>query len=518
MLKELLILHVKHPKGFKASSDILENFAITASQLFNTRLPIPHEFGGLPFAAFLVPTIIDQLHLSAHASYTELVPGEADSFCAHAAQESGAVILSNDSDLLVYDLGSEGAVVSFNQIEFHEADENPDSCSVLCGQISQPEAIATKLGLHGLQGFAYEIKRNRSISLSDAVRRAKLLNKNDLAFVDFCRSYGMDDEASKSQAMVLTNSLSDQLVLDPRISELILSKSISPSMYLPFLFEDPSKSSAWLSSQSLRQIVYSCYLFHASHLVEGSVVEWSRRGNNINSEIFQFSKEIEGAMIDLVARLKSLKVSIPARFSDIIFWRLYALYEISVWNIEQERNTASRISMAYVLTGVVNDTVSWDEVHLSAQVQAVLYSLRMLHQILKISNSSASKLSLGKNVPSSPNNFTRNVLDLEKTLDGFPSIERLFLSRHELVSLQLLPKDVDELLELLASWIKGESNSFRSSTRAIDDALLLFSFNDHGNENLSLTRKRPKKKLVKHEQPLKIKNIQYTNIYNVLPS
>ena len=227
--------------------------------LFDFCRPVPAKFRGLPAAPFLVPAVLDALlGSSQYAKVTEMVPGEADLFCAAAARMSSGMVLTGDSDLLVYDLGPKGGVVFFNQLELRQCDKVP-SFYALTARVANSTETANVLGVESVQRLAFEIKEDPTITLLEAVRRSKNgfdgTNRKTL-YETFSREYA--EEESKSQHLARKPLF--QLV-DPRLSELVVQFSMTAEetlhMYLPFIIEDPSRASAWSVSQNLRSCAYS---------------------------------------------------------------------------------------------------------------------------------------------------------------------------------------------------------------------------------------------------------------------
>ncbi|MBE3046072.1 hypothetical protein IMZ48_26735, partial [Candidatus Bathyarchaeota archaeon] len=167
---DLGILYRSNPSGcpgsFVASNDADCTRRHTSLPRRQQHTPPPNPF--------LVQAIIDTLKLSPrYGPITHTVPAEADSFCAEAARiTQDAVILTGDSDLLVYDIGS-SSVVFLDDIRLSDGDTPPS-----CFKFS-PLALEARLNLldtgpvQGLRRFAFElIERPYAtlLQLSDASR------------------------------------------------------------------------------------------------------------------------------------------------------------------------------------------------------------------------------------------------------------------------------------------------------------------------------------------------------------
>ena len=73
----------------------------------------------LPKPPFLVPAVIEALRNSQDwAPLIQVVPGEADTYCAQDVRQNGGIVLTSDSDLLVQDLGADGRVSFFWDVEY----------------------------------------------------------------------------------------------------------------------------------------------------------------------------------------------------------------------------------------------------------------------------------------------------------------------------------------------------------------------------------------------------------------
>ncbi|KAL8700281.1 MAG: hypothetical protein Q9224_001045, partial [Gallowayella concinna] len=271
-LKDLTKLRKKYPKGFPISSLPPSPVqSLPSSHLFNSFHSIPHALRGLPAPPFLVPAVLDVLHGNKYADITAIVPGEADGFCAKAARDEGGVILTGDSDLLVYDLGDKGAVVFFAGLEMQE-NEGGDG-TVLRGMVYKTTEIANRFELPNLQRLAYEIKIDPNVGFMEAKRRARQSaaeEEDGVLWQGFREEYHY-------YSIPASPSLQEQQQqqqthrLDPRLSELILQLSSSPSheqadatIYLPFLIDDPSRSSAWDVSAEIRHALYDFLATHST--------------------------------------------------------------------------------------------------------------------------------------------------------------------------------------------------------------------------------------------------------------
>ncbi|KAI4146515.1 MAG: hypothetical protein L6R39_003434, partial [Caloplaca ligustica] len=149
-----------------------------------TSPPLSASLRTIPAPPFLVPAVLDALARSnQYAAITTVVPGEADPYCALAARNLDATILTSDSDLLVYDIGPKASVMFFNQISTSPGEAVLDT--VLQANVFVTAAIAKRLQLPNLHRLAYEIKADPTVSFAEALRRAKSPVKDDALFRAF---------------------------------------------------------------------------------------------------------------------------------------------------------------------------------------------------------------------------------------------------------------------------------------------------------------------------------------------
>ncbi|KAL8707681.1 MAG: hypothetical protein Q9220_007343 [cf. Caloplaca sp. 1 TL-2023] len=405
-LKELIAFQKRHPDGFPISAFASAQLIDRCSHLFSPRLSLPSSRRKIPTPPFIVPAVLDTLAQSKYASITAIVPGEADAYCAKTAREidEEAVILTGDSDLLVYDLGPHGGVVFFNTLDIEETDGIP----TLKASVHRSAEIAKSLELPDLKRLAHEIRLDANVGFAEAKRRANSPVKDMVSWQQFVEEYS-DPLASAGEP----RALEPGKFLDPRLSELILQLITAAAeiineeditIYLPFLTEDPSRTSAWDVSSHIRHLAYLMLVspLHDNHHrhpyplasptmrdEESNITinEVSRRGNRIVSSPLPFNSSIspphksQHPFYKLIIRLDATKTHFPI-LPPCLRYRTFALKETLAWYIDNDKTPPSPSLILEVLTGECMDGVlSWENVHLTAQVEAVLYALRMLRQV-----------------------------------------------------------------------------------------------------------------------------------------
>ncbi|EAQ88160.1 hypothetical protein CHGG_04779 [Chaetomium globosum CBS 148.51] len=358
-----------------------------------------------PVPPFLVPAVIDALRNSPKfGPLISLVPGEADGFCAQHVREHGGMVLTSDSDLLAYRLGEAGGVIFLTDIDGDMENRTLSApqyrLADLCRRLSiKPDT--------GIQHLAFEISRDPHLTLEQAVERTK---RGEAASVS-------EEEYSKfiseylSPEVALTSETNQASALDPRVSEIALrslqtsgivtfaSKDDSPSqdpkdsrleMYLPFLLDYPSRTSAWEASKRVRQLAYAVLLSCRKNDNIPTVFEM-RRLQSISSGLeieVPASSEIDSLGTSLLALVSKIETSMG---KPELKWVILAIYQDIVMTMDREGYPLSLELLRQDARGKL-DPCSWDFIHLLAQVQATYYSLRMLHQILEFSKHRAGAL------------------------------------------------------------------------------------------------------------------------------
>lgn len=444
--------------------------ATSSHDVFGAETPAPITFNGIIAPPFLVPTVLDALTCSKYAAVSVIVPGEADVYCAKAVRNGGGTILTNDSDLFVHDLGSHGVVSMIHQTELRPTEEGEKderiACQIFRLSIFRPREIAKRLGLVDLQRLAYVFLKTRKVlTLPEAIIQAKEHGDvGSLSFQGFLEEFATDISITELETFCpdsLANYVSYAPPLDPRVSELMLQFTATSQdtvyMYLPYLIDDPSRSSAWLVSTKQRSFAYSI----PNHLHDGQqkrprtiVAEGHRRGDRVLAQqIFlpppdDFSLQSN----ELLVKVQNF-VETFADYPKDVIWRAYALADVYRWYLDNSKAPPSREAMTRLMTGLSKPISMWEEMHLSAQIEGALYTLRMTQQIL------AYTISTTKTNPPKP------LKKLALILNTLPPIAQLIPSRSELaakwstVGIPTSGLGLDHLFDLLAALLQREADA-----------------------------------------------------------
>lgn len=348
--------------------------------------------------AFLAPSLREALLDTPYASRTRIEPGEADDWCAlHAKDHARSIIFTSDTDLLLYSYPTETIIVFFQ-----DADVSTGFKSYC------PEQMRQRMQLQHLAQFAFAMTREPSHASEDLLRDAKSVDRLSNTYLEFSRRYAGRTTAASHFSKVSGLSLPLQK-LDVRISEFVhqaLDSSPTPLVYLPLLVEDPNQSSAWNAGQDYRELAYAILASKTS-----TVHEYRRKAQGISvQELCLQASEISAT--DMVAHVSGVsKWAADRRLAPRLMWPLFALSIVLL----ESKTIPSVPVVLHTLNGDFDN--SWEFVHLTARLQAVLYSLRMLQQVISIHRAIHGSTSAG------PADTT---LQMAKQLSSLPSIADTF--------------------------------------------------------------------------------------------
>ncbi|CZT52734.1 uncharacterized protein RSE6_14097 [Rhynchosporium secalis] len=388
----------------------------------------------LPALSFIVPAILEALKASArYTDITEVVPGEADLYCARYLKEHGGLVLTSDSDLLVHDLGDQGAVSFFGDIESSVL-EAPYTLRTL---IFEPAAISDRLKLpksHRLYSLAFEISMDAHGTFPKYLTQAQSLHaitNHSQMFAEFLQEYSLFTEPKVAADSY--EALRVLRCLDPRTSEYVLqfpsisdiagqpsvsgkAASSSPHVFLPFLLDCPVRTNAFEVSAVTRQLAYGLLniIVPASER-RSSVFEHRRQINKSNGRELMLPEvsDISDACNSVLETFKGLKTKFP-KFKDIELWIAFAIHQDIEWSISASKVATSQVflqRMSHQKTSYIAGFFDWDVVQFFAQLQGSLYSCRILQQITSLVMSNESKYTI-----------PQAVLRLNSLLRSVPSI------------------------------------------------------------------------------------------------
>lgn len=406
------------------------------------------RLSALPASPFLVPAVIEALLASQFAAVTRVVAGEADSYCADCARKQGGVVLTSDSDLLAHDLGPDGSAIFFKDLQVEEATTGK---TTLKATRYEPAEIAKAIGLRNLTAFAFAVERDRHRTFKECVSLAKQQADDDPGYETFRREYSsvglhsdLDEYARDSPRLQTVLE-----ALDPRTSEYVhqlpppkteQSRRNYYEMYLPFLIDDPTRASAWNSGAWVRRLGYS--ILNLTTLRRPNIMEYGRRGRRIaKTGMEPFTADEVVLNCKTLSKIFHDTSRVRAQLPRPVLWRLIGIFLACQSLVEDEKPIPTRNCVEPLLSGRDAGS-SWLYIHLSAQLQAALYSLRMLKQFLDVFFAAYSSL---------PNaeEFVDLLRDLQRHLDVLPALHKLFPPTRTECEGQVLDGAVLKLSEML---------------------------------------------------------------------
>ncbi|KAL4993676.1 XPG domain containing-domain-containing protein [Aspergillus recurvatus] len=363
--------------GFDVSKAPIYNRIIKPDNVLRSR-PTPAKYGNLPSNPFMVSAVFEDLKyrwnranitssigdaLPLHtidledfpwASITTMVSGEADAYCASAARCMDACILTNDSDLLLYDLGNYGSVVFLDSVELKSDFMQPLSSQIKATML-RPSLVARRLEISSLLLLAFELLKARpETALVELLRRAKSgISEMEISnYQQFAREY---------------------------------TDMGYPHVYLSVLNEDHTRKCAWAKGRDYRHLAYSILnLSRPTQERHCFIAEFVRRGQRIFEDKMELldEKSISAQLESLQVRLESLRTSLKSDSLD--YWAAFALCDVYICADAKLTGRDFQKLEQFFRRGYMGKQLKWEDIHLTAQMHAVLYSLRILKQLLSL--------------------------------------------------------------------------------------------------------------------------------------
>lgn len=402
-----------------------------------------HVSRRLPKHPFLVPAVAEILRTSKEYRHlVQVVPGEADTYCASDVRANGGIVLTSDSDLLLEDLGPSGSVAFFWEVTDdptygtstgdEPVGENPSSEGALIASTYSARELETRFNLQGYGGMprlAFEMV-SRGVGVPTALDFCRRSDKSELAaneaYSKFLEDHLVPQEYISAEHPVIA-LLSD---LDPRISELVIQSlnvgTAGPveeepqnggaprgpdliSMFLPVMIEDHARKSAWTMSESVRTLAYAVAQKPGPHrrdiVIEYRTLQTESGGRQLSIPDFA---AVDGWCEQLLETIDHLDAGVS---DPQLLWLAFAVYQDIKWATSEGRTPLSTVVMSEAAEFDGHPgRYGWDVIHFAAQVQATLYSLRMLKQTLDVM------------AVLEESTFSKGRDELRRKLQGFPMI------------------------------------------------------------------------------------------------
>lgn len=314
--------------------------------------------------------------LSAHPTYSptvSTVPGEAESYCARDAMSARGIVLTGDSDLLLFASPSDAdwGVVMFRDV--HIAFPGP----AVSAAVFRPTTVARSLGVDlKFLGFLTQCDAHASFgTLQQRIVRIAERRKSGALVEEYGRPW------REFAAAYVLPPLSDAVPagVEPRIAEILQQRGEqgtengTKTMFLPFLWEDPTRGSAWDAGRRIRAATYSL-LFPRGDGVE----EVCRRGQRISAGPVERVDDPTGFLTSLI------------HGGDAKWWTGVVLNEIvAVFENRGQAPPETRIlhGAAHMLRrpaapsrAVPAGGWTWERIQIYAMAQAAWYSLLLLKE------------------------------------------------------------------------------------------------------------------------------------------
>lgn len=403
------------------------------------------------------------------AAVTVMTPGEADSECARTSKLTGSAVLTNDSDLLLHDLGPHGSVLLLNSVELSEWNSlRPIESSIKAKRIS-PKLLACRLGINNIHHFAYELQKNPQLGLSELIRRSKN-DQNPLEVTPDYREF-VEEYDCVSTAQPVMIQLPQHI--DPRISELFFQlrgvhfPGFVPHMYLSILNEDHSRRCAWEDGHLYRVLGYSvlnlsCPATDRCEFVDEHV----RRGGRIAINRLTLGDEewITAEAKVLGERLNSMGAVFDGDVSSPCFWTLFAISDIYGLETRTAVLEVEQLCRFFSL-GYMGEKLEWEDIHLHARINAVLYSMRILSQALELMSLTEGPM-----------------LEMKSILAALPPLHVMMRSRREMI--MEMSSDIINKLSRDFLCLFGQHNQAAQTAQPShigQDSTALHSQGDHGD-------------------------------------
>jgi hypothetical protein len=269
--------------------------------------------------------------------------------------------------------------------------------------------IADRLRLANLRSFACALVQSQGqvMTTNELVEKAEIL-ESSLAPPEDLDRHGIAHLSEKSpidkHSSLFAQNIDSHIfnqqqadfqallsALDPRISEMIhevvscrydQSRLRRLTMFLPVLSDNVARASAWRCGEHIRQLGY--FIATETLLAKPeSVCEIGRSGATVNSKWHPLDRN--PMLISALSSDIEIWQDIFAGLPHAVVWRLYGIY--SMWqdlhDIDQHF-LLLRENARQVLIGDPNLSNCLVFGHVDAQLQAQLYSLRILQQAAKV--------------------------------------------------------------------------------------------------------------------------------------
>ena len=400
----------------------------------------------LPPPPFMVASAIESLcsFNSRWKRRVHVVPGEADVYCAIAARHPTTVahVLTNDSDLAIHDLGDSGRVALLHSLA-KSTQWDGTHLTVLC---LNPSEIAARLDLPSLLPVGFERSLDPSVPFAVVRGRARELSR--LARLQH-EYHSFLAEFRPSDANIGRREELQLHGVDPRTAEVIVGAKDFPHNYLTPSHEDPDRESPWSYGIETRQLAYSL-LFHTIGIKDkdAGVTEHLRKGQRISTTVVPIFGHV-----DIRKRATDLRELLTAYFpqptgqapstenpATLLRWFTLSIHLLCAEKLGRAKPTPTLSEITHLLnissSSKIPTRSSWSDVHLLSDIHTILYSLRMLQQIITWILRNPTSPTFSNTSPALTSANDRHLITTTHYLHAFlsqmPPISELFLDLPQL--------------------------------------------------------------------------------------
>ncbi|KAK6331185.1 hypothetical protein TWF696_003252 [Orbilia brochopaga] len=363
-----------------------------------------------PTPPFLIAAFTDAVYC--HERYRHVVrtvPGEADAFCAGAASEyqgGEAVIFTADSDLLVYPSKPHVRIAMLGDMAFEDAEDGRTVKVTLW----TPAEIDALLGGDGnLLRFAWVLHH-------DSLRAAHITSTFPSAAASVVKERGkvlggvlvppvFQEQYTLPPRELYFSSTDDTppVILDSRAAEVVYrsrsfsslahprSKEADVTVYLPVLFEDVTKKSAWNVGLRVRKLAYSILFDNSTMLSEAC-----RKAAGVTHRYINLSTTADaGKLADEVAAVPTLgdtRAVLVYVVSQVIIEHSQAGSPLEKTDILALLAAITHSPSLFEIPAIPTEEWTWPRVQLLAQVYAGLWSMYLLSVATTVTGNTDSEL------------------------------------------------------------------------------------------------------------------------------
>lgn len=325
---------------------------------------------------FMIACAIEHLRQSAYCSLIYLIPDEAEVGCVmYACQEPNVAMMSSDTDLVVFPDASIKRV-TLVLLRTLEESELESGKALLMADCLRPAEISRRLKISSLHLLAYQRHLDPGATSSIVIRAARTTSTS-VSVGNFLAEYDCIKEVEEALCAQHCS-----VHLDPRLSELrsqyrnsrhTIDILTPMNMYLPALFEDPALEAPWQYGTDLRQLAYSLLNFSVpSKLRRARLLEYQRRGWRTGGRVVDLLSKKD--LLTVFDEDTSLLPPVDVGESGTVTMKSWQ--KLALQAVNKQRGEDGRYTFL-------------PPIHLSACVQAVLYSLRLLKQVAELLSDTA---------------------------------------------------------------------------------------------------------------------------------